>query len=180
MFTTIKDAIEYYDFNEKLYEKIKKRIKYIEFDKALNTTADAQYLKFYDGDKKILFYSRIEILGISYNDHDLWVWGWAIPNLPYELVSTIRNVLIYGTTLDGSTNDISSIKTELITSRFGLTDRIQIEIHCAVASYLAKIPFILRIDNFQLGIGGIEELAPYDDKRHISTYFYIFDPPKIE
>jgi len=178
MSSTINDALEYYDRNGELYERIKKRITYIETYNPPNITTYKPHFNFYDNDKKLLFSSRVEIIGIVYNDHRMWVWGWAIPNLEYEVISTIRNVLIYGTTLDGSSNDIGLIKTELITSRYGLTDLIQIEIHCAIASYLAKIPFIFRIDNFNLDSGKIEKLAPYDDISGTSVYLYILDPPK--
>ena len=47
------------------------------------------------------------------------------------------------------------LKNELVTSRSVITDQIQVEIHCALASYLAKRPMILPFADvgFEEGVG---------------------------
>ena len=53
-----------------------------------------------------------------------------------------RKILEYG--LDIDYKDISFLKTELITSKFRITDNIQLELHLALASYLSKNPVIFK------------------------------------
>jgi len=173
-------AIEYYDRNNELYENIKNKIAYIEGETNpgdIGTTS----LIFYDIDKKILFRSKYGVIGIVYNIHRMWVWGWAHPNLTYEMVATIKNVLIHGISLTNNTAEYNIIKSELITSRFGISDDTQIEIHCAIASYFAHIPFVIKLNQY-IPQGG-EQVTfepPTSTRNPVSTYIYIMDPPDVK
>ena len=51
----------------------------------------------------------------------------------------------YGAELDP---ELSFLKTELVTSRFRISDPIQLEIHTAIASYLSKKPVIFKLKSF--------------------------------
>lgn len=172
-------AIEYYDRNNELYENIKNKIAYIEGD-AVPGDSKTTSLIFYDSDEKILFRSKFGMIGIVYNTHNIWVWGWAHPDFDYEMVATIKNVLVHGISLNRNTDDYLIIKSELITSRFGISNETQIDIHCAIASYFAHIPFVIKINQY-IPMPG--ERVPFEPptstKNPVSTYIYIMEPPPI-
>ena len=52
-----------------------------------------------------------------------------------------RKILNYGLDL---TPDEQFLKSELITSRFRISSKIQLDIHVALASYLTKMPLIYK------------------------------------
>ena len=53
----------------------------------------------------------------------------------------VRKLFNYGAELDP---DVKYLKTELITSRFRVSDQIQLDIHIGIASYLSKIPLVYQ------------------------------------
>jgi hypothetical protein len=57
----------------------------------------------------------------------------------------LRKILNYGIELEPTNN---FLKTELITSRFRVTNKIQLDIYSAIVSYLSKKPRIIRIKLF--------------------------------
>lgn len=172
-------AIEYYDKNNELYEKIKNQIAYIETDTIPGNTV-ASFLIFFDSDNKILFRSKFGVIGIFYKIYHMWIWGWAHPGLEYEMVATIKNVFVHALSLNSHTTDLFIIKSELITSRFGISDDTQIDIHCAIASYLAHIPFIIKINQFIPIAGSRIQFEPPDSTTYpFSTYVYIMNPPNV-
>lgn len=134
----IKDALEYYDRNTELYEhKFDDGI----FLKFIKKTADTEHniMEMYDKDKKLIYQSRYEMLGILTDD--IWEWAWARPLLRKNTTNIIRKIFNYGAELDP---EEFLIKTELITSRFKITSYVQIDMHIALASYLSKKPLIYK------------------------------------
>jgi hypothetical protein len=199
----VPDALKYLDENNEKFEKIRKKIKYIEkMPQNIDTTDETSHIdtdhivyRFYDNDKNILFKSRIEYIGKYYIDQNIWIWAWALPNLNKSGSTIIRNVFMYGTDINVTRDDIPNpenllLRTELITSRSIITDHIQIEMHCAIASYLAKKPMILPFYDLDANERRGQLYTYRDDKRlenpesdnimsHFVYYMYILDPPVI-
>jgi hypothetical protein len=206
----IPDALKYYDANTDRFMKIRKKIKYYSDSEsksannsdtissdAINT--DHVEYSFYDKDKIFLFKSRIEIVGKYYEGASIWFWGWALPSINKSASTTIRNVFIYGTDINVINNGIVDdekllLKNELITSRSIITDLIQIDIHCALASYLAKKPFILPFNFGDINKIRYKEFNDYltddinddtsddksaEDRNRVIYFMYILDHPGV-
>lgn len=135
------NALKYYDTNNEKYLKIFSRVKYYSL---IMTPSDIEHNKIilYDQEKKEIFRSRYEVLGIYYLHFKLWVWGWSISSLRKNEILLSKKVLNYGIDLE---RDFSFLKSELITSRFRISDEMQLDIHVAIASYIAKNPMICKI-----------------------------------
>jgi len=138
----IKMALSYYDTNSEKYGNMYDKFKYFAIERSDNDTNHG-IIKFYDNDDKIIFQSKYEVLGFYDNSSHLWVWGWAIPSLYKNEVYLSRKILNYG--LDLSLNEDKFLKSELITSRFIISDPIQLNIHTSIASYLSKSPIIFQL-----------------------------------
>lgn len=196
----VPDALKYHDENNERYEKIRKKIKYFEVvSRAIDGESDDEQIdtdhpvyRFYDKDKKLLFKSRVEYVGKHYIDQSIWIWAWALSHINKSGSTIIRNVFMYGTDINVVSGGVLNpenllLKNELVTSRSIITDPIQIEIHCAIASYLAKRPMILPFSD--VGVGSdTGPIFPYreeplDDKdddqivSHFVYYMFILDPP---
>ncbi len=182
----VKDALEYYDYNNEKYEKIKKKIKYAKIIKGNDNDIERLRFTFYDSDKKELFTSRIELLGKYYNNLHVWIWGWAMPTIEKFASTIIRKVFFYGTDIMIQGKEDIALKNELITSRFRITSDVQIDIHCAIASYLAKKPFIFGMKELPTedpsGTKSLEfeVISLYSKKESDYTYYlFILDPPNV-
>jgi hypothetical protein len=181
----IKDALEYYDQNNEKYEKIKKKIKYAKFIKGDADDIERLRFTFYDKDKKELFTSRIELLGKYYTNLHVWIWGWAMARIEKFASTIIRKVFFYGTDIMIHGKEDIALKNELITSRFKVTSDVQIDMHCAIASYLAKKPFIFGMKELPSEEPGevkneeFEVISMYSKKESDYIYYmFILDPPK--
>ena len=77
------------------------------------------------------------------------------------------------------------LKNELITSRFRIADKVQLDIHCSVASYLSKCPFVIAMKNIHTGVENNENIIEFNnpkDNNNINTTYYIFivTPPIVD
>jgi hypothetical protein len=175
----VNDALKYYDFNNDKYKAIKNRIKYIKRDTLGTKDIESFKATFYDKDRNELFTSKIEILGKYYSDMNIWIWGWSLPDIDKFLTTIIRKVFLYGTDINVSNNPSNFLlKNELITSRFKIDDYIQLEMHCAIAAYLAKKPFIFPLNNLLFDIDSVIEIKE-NTNSDIIIYIIIIDPPDI-
>lgn len=178
----INDALKYYDNNNKIYKHIKKHISYVKYADVGKNDVEGLRLIFLDENKKELFTSRVEILGKYYNTIKTWVWGWSLPGINKSLTSIIRKVFLYGTDIDINNNPANvMLRNELVTSRFRIEDDIQLEIHCAIASYLAKKPFIFAWKDINIGNNEFTEIKGeyYEGDTDVTYYTYIIDPPNV-
>lgn len=179
----IDDALKYYDANNEKYRNIKKRIKF--YTQVPNkSNVESVKLVFYDQNMKEIFISRIEILGKFYKSINTWVWGWGLPDLNKSATTIIRKVFLYGTDINPHDADYTllpanvMLKNELVTSRFRIEDEIQVDIHCAIASYLAKKPFILRSKKVDLNpITHDNQSESKKSKTDVIFFLFIIDPP---
>jgi hypothetical protein len=179
----ISDALKYFDMNNDKYRRIKRRIKYVKRFPDDKQDIEGLKLIFYDNNMEELFVSRLEILGKYYNSINTWVWGWSLPPINKSLTTIIRKVFLYGTDIDINNNPANiMLKNELVTSRFRTYDDVQLDIHCSIASYLAKKPFILALKDFSFNYDLPNEVKSedYEGTVDITYYMYVIDPPNIE
>lgn len=183
----IQSALEYYDKNNEKYKSILKKIKYISYSDK-NEYGDV-ICSFFDKDEKLIFKSKVEIIGKYFVDTNLWVWGWSVPLLDKSLTGIIRNVFLYGTELynTNATSDIYILRQQLLTSRFFITDNVQIDIYIALSSYLSKNKVTLKLPTIKYTKGKFAEDKYDTEKINITecldddgAFFFITDPPVID
>jgi hypothetical protein len=152
----VKTALKYFDENSDKYENILKSAKYVKFVAAENDMSH-NVMKFFDKNKNEMFRSRYEIIGLYSNDINTWTWSWAIPNFKKNNTNIARKLWNYGSMLDPSDR---YLKTELVTSRFRVSDFVQLDIHVAISSYISKNPFVYKygIARFEMSNGGEYEI----------------------
>lgn len=186
------NSLENYDINVQKYHKLISKIKYY---KGISSEKDMEHniIVFYDKDKHELFRSGYQILGQYHNYSNIWMWAWAMPTLTKNSTYLSKKILNYG--LDIDPNDALLLKTELTTSRFKITNDIQLDIHIAISSYISKIPFIINIysrpltesttseDNTEifykfLNIDDFDEMESHDI--YIRYVFFLLDYDKID
>jgi hypothetical protein len=129
----VEKALEYYDNKNIEYNKFI-NIDNIKINRETNTI---------DFNNKELKY---EVLGIFDNTSKVWMWAWMIPEFMYNETNIVRELLNYGLKISPNINskipnDRLYLKTQLVNSRFLLEDEFQLELHLAIASYLAKDKF---------------------------------------
>ena len=138
----VKDALEYYDNNTEKYSNFLKKVKQIKFYLS-SGDIDPDYIYFFDKDEKLIHKSTYQVIGTRFMN--IWTWAWSIPTFHKKNLNTIIQILKYGIELDTIKNPENMIvKTELITSKFEISDPIQIDMHLAIVSYLSKSPLIFN------------------------------------
>jgi|SaaInlStandDraft_7_1057024.scaffolds.fasta_scaffold03287_4 hypothetical protein len=131
----IKKSLLYYD---KQNNKNKSYLKEIDFE--LNILKNEITFKYLE--KKGLY----NILGLFDSSTNIWIWGWMIPNYLNNEITYVKKLLDYGIkinieTFDENTIDKLYLKSQLTNSRFLLDNKIQLELHLAISSYLLKESF---------------------------------------
>lgn len=86
----ITNALEYYDSNNEKYQKIFKNAKYFKYVDS-NSDIDHDKLILLDENKKEIFQSRIEIIGMYVANTNIWTWGWAITRFTKNLTFLVKN-----------------------------------------------------------------------------------------
>jgi hypothetical protein len=132
----ISNSLEYYDKNLEQNKDFYNSINYINIIKAEgNNYNDYNYIDFYDKNKNLIKKSKYEILGVYNSSNNIWTWGWSIAKLNKNNVVTSKKIFNYGFDLD---SDNIYLKNELVTSRFKISNPIQLEIHVSIGAYLSK------------------------------------------
>jgi hypothetical protein len=142
--TLVRDSLEYYDKNLQIYKTKLEQVSYVKIEQS-KTDHEHNIIHCYDSDKKLLFKSRYEYIGMHEPEMRLWSWAWSLPFLKKKHTNIIRKILNYGTELEPVAH---FLKSELITSRFRINHEIQLDIHAALASYLSKKPVIFKYKIF--------------------------------
>ena len=181
----ILNSLEYFDKFQEKYSDFFSKIKYYSYSYSEN---DLQHNKilFYDQDKKLIFESRFEIIGIFNKGPNIWAWAWSIPYLSKNTIYTSRKILNYGLDIIPTTEN-QFIKTELVTSRFRISHQTQLDLHVSMASYLSKIPMIYKIAVHPIMTQGYEpgdlikiEKKIYNLPSYQLYFFYILDFEKLD
>lgn len=177
-----KSILNYYDKNTEKYTKFMENVRYIRI-KFSDENLTYNIIQFYDYDDKLLFESRYEVLGVYNNSESLWVWAWAISHYLKYVNITSRKILNYGLDMD---TDYLSLKAQLITSRFKIVNKIQLDIYTSLSSYVTKIPFIYPhkvnlddLDKTQSDVYTDLETTTIGDNYNI-YYFFILDFDKLK
>lgn len=155
----VKEALEYFDSNQYNQDSIIKRLKYIKFVDSEKDFEHNQIL-LYDDEFNKLEKAKYEYIGSYDSTTMIWSWAWAIPSMKKKNTTIIRKILNYGVELEPTNN---FLKTELITSRFRVTNKIQLDIYSAIVSYLSKKPRIIKIKVY-LNVKVIEDIDDIIDK----------------
>jgi hypothetical protein len=183
----IKNSLEYYDRNKELYQPFVDKIKYVSFNKS-NDEIHHDNIKFYDTKKNEIHVSTYEEIGVYASDHMVWTWAWSIPSLRKNQTYIISKVLDYGIKLPPKD---FFLKTELVTSRFKISTKVQLDIHTSIVSYLAKQPFILSyvfdpsvMNNENSKTYSFRELKSMEELKKLPSkslvyFFYIINQPNL-
>lgn len=174
----VSDALEYYDLNNEKFGPFFKKVKSIKFEEATSDT-DSYKIIFFDKDGNILGKSGYENIGIYTQKGKIWTWAWSISTFAKSTVNIIRKVLNYGIDIDVKKR---FLKNELITSRFKISDKTQIDIHIALASYLSKQPaiFIYKKIPYLLEIETVRDVNFYSKEEDLYYFLFILDHKNIE
>jgi hypothetical protein len=90
--------------------------------------------------EKILDLRNIETLGVFYNETNVFVWGWVIPD--HTITKISRSILNYGLNLDKlETNEHYFIKPLLVNSRIYIDYDYNLDLLLCVVSNLSKNKF---------------------------------------
>lgn len=144
----VKSSLEYFDKNMEIRSKTLSKFKFVKIITNTNIDMDRNIIIFYDKNGTELHKSKYERLGTYYNLSNTWIWSWANPTRNKNETYISKNILKYGLDIDvdkskSDFNDMMFIKTELVTSRFRISDPIQLDVHIALSSYISKIPLII-------------------------------------
>jgi hypothetical protein len=142
----IRNSFEYYDKNQENIKNKFDKVNYISFD-INKKDLEHNVIIFYDSDLKELFRSRMEKIGVYDKLSQIWTWSWAISHLNKNETNISRKILKYGVELDPMSR---FLKTELVTSRFRISNKTQLDMHCAIASYLSKKPNVYKYTIYSL------------------------------
>ncbi len=142
--TLVNNAFEYFDKNNEKYKDKFNDVLYISLERKDNDL-EHSIISFYNKDLKLLFSYKFERIGLYDKKTNIWSWAWTVPYLNKNETNIIRKILYYGAELNSNS---LFLKTELITSRFRITNNAQLDLHCAIASYLAKKPLIFKYKFF--------------------------------
>lgn len=178
----ISDALEYYDSNTEKYSDFFKKVKYVKFvDVAKDMEHNLIYM--YDSNENELLKSRYEIIGVYNNKSKTWTWAWSIPRFRKNTTYIARKIINYGMDLDPESR---FLKTELITSRFRITNPIQLDMHAAIASYLSKqyaVYKYISYISFVADKNGLVDITniPRDNTNEYSVYYmFLLDYQNIK
>ena len=139
----VRKSLEYYDRNNEKYEKILSKIKYYQFI-LRSSDLDHSTIIFFDKNKQKLFESRYEYIGLYNKSSSTWIWAWSIPTLQKNGTYISKKILNYALNIPSSSTT-KFIRSELITSRFRIASKVQLNIHASVASYISKTPLVFKI-----------------------------------
>lgn len=167
--TLVSDALEYYDLNKEKFEPFFKKVKSVRFEEG-RTDADHYKIIFFDKDNNIIGKSRYENIGIYSQKGKIWTWAWSISIFAKNTINIIRKVLNYGFDIDINKR---FLKNELITSRFKISDKTQIDIHISIASYLSKQPAIFIIKKLPYSYEN-EIAKDVDFNGEDGNYYFLF------
>lgn len=170
----VPDSLEYYDKNCEIYDKLFHGVKYIKFVES-TSDLDHSYIHMFDQNKKEILKSRYENIGIYNNKSSTWIWAWSVPRFLKNTTNIARKIINYGMELNPESK---FLKTELITSRFRITNLIQLDMHVAIASYLSKKPAVYKYMSYITFKADANRLVDITDipESEIENYsiYYIF------
>jgi hypothetical protein len=124
----IKKSLEYFDNQNKSFDK------YIKSDKYIINRNNI----IYNINKEEIF--NCELLGFYDNENKIWFWSWAKTNMRSDMTNISNDLLKYGIKLDVSTNnmELSFLKPLLLNARIKIENDIELYNHLSIISYILK------------------------------------------
>lgn len=177
-------ALEYYDKNNEKYNSILSKIRFIKFEPGTSADMDRTEIILFDKNKKELFKSKMEYIGTYFTYSKTWAWSWAVPEYPKNATYISRKIFNYGSDLDPSTENIF-LRAELLTSRFRISNPVQLDIHVAISSYLSKIPLIYELylypeqEDIQGFLKALSSKDISEDQEYQILYLFVLDHDRI-
>ncbi len=173
----VTNALEYYDKNTEYYDKILSKIKYYKL-KIVESDLNHSSIIFYDKNKKKLFSSRYEIIGMYNKMSSTWVWAWSVPYFNKNATYISKKILNYGLDIPPKPEN-KFLKSELITSRFRISSTIQLDLHVSIASYISKNPMVYKLKYLPVfKAGELREVGDPDIKEtsdYVLMYLFLLD-----
>lgn len=171
------NALEYYDINSEKIDKMMEHIKYVNFqplDEKVKGDIIKRQVSFFDKDKQEIYNFSYEVIGIYENQTKTWSWAWAIPKLKKNLTYISRKILNYGLDIEPENTNNTFLRAELITGRFRISNIIQLDLHVAIASYIAKKPFIFKCIYNRNQDNLYSEYIPIEEPKDNYSIYYLF------
>lgn len=170
----IVNALEYYDVNRYKRIQLTNNIKYY----SIKYNDKPPTIQFYDNNQTMIYKSTFGSIGIYDNLSNIWIWAWSVPNFDESDIKISKKLLLYGLSIPRNVRNLFELKSELITSRFKITNDIQLETHISLAAYLSKKEFILGLpahakENYTNDILPIEYDYSNVDDNKLKQYIYI-------
>jgi hypothetical protein len=174
-------ALITYDENKSKYSSFFDKI---HFHKIVQTNKELERnnITFYDKNKKKLFETPYEIIGLYNHPYQMWTWAWSVPSFEKKSTYISRRMLFYGLDLDQKN---MFLKSELILSRFRITDKIQLDTHVALSSYLTKQKCIYEYTFYPSADSTTSEGEPVrrrntiDSNDYVTYYLYLINEPTL-
>ncbi len=176
------NSLDYLDRNNQKYKPFFEKIKY--YSLVFNYgDMERNQIIFFDKEKKEIFKSNYEIIGIYNNKPTFWTWAWSITSFNKNEVYLSRKILNYGLDLDPNPENFF-LKTELVTSRFRISDITQLDIHVSIASYISKMPLIYKFYFYPPYKKTEDDIVPIKkqidpEKEYQIYYLYLIDFDKL-
>lgn len=177
-------SLEYYDNNKEKYTPIISKIKFIKFELGTSDMDRTTFIA-YNKNKEEIFRSRIEYIGTYFTYSRTWAWSWAVPDYPKNTTFISRKIFNYGLDLDPSTDNIF-LRAELLTSRFRISNEIQLDIHVAISSYLSKNPLVYPLylypdqEDIEGFMKAFNSSEVSDEKEYQILYLFLLDHKNID
>jgi hypothetical protein len=168
----VTNSLKYYDTNNDKYNKLYSKFKYYMIIKAESDTEHHTFV-FYDENRKEILRTRYEIIGTFQTTSNVWVWAWALPSLNKNLTNVSRKILNYG--FDILPGENSFLRSELITSRFKIHGKLQLDIHVSIASYISKKNIIYHFSTGDHIGSDIYSINIHPGENELSYYIYLLD-----
>jgi hypothetical protein len=169
-YTILRNSIEYYDNKCLEINKIKEKIKYIQFIRGYGSNMDEIIL--YDDDYNIILKSKTQILGRYFKKR--WNWGWSLINETSNRTTLSRKIFDYAWNLTNKKEFF--LKKELLTSDLYLKHNIEVDLKIALSTYIIKKYFILQFPVLTPEDYELDEYTRINYKKLINNKEYINNP----
>jgi len=168
----VTNSLSYLDKNHEKYEHLLKDITHISYSDITDKDMERRTIYFYNKEGKLIFNSKFEFIGQYSNN--IWTWAWSIPKLSKNATYLSRKILEYG--LDLSAEDDIFLKNELVTSRFIIRNKVQLDINTAIAAYITKNPLIFKFSSSQVHLEEDKKIKiDIDNTNNDVFYLFILD-----
>jgi hypothetical protein len=185
----IKKVLDYYDNNMEEQYSNHINVKYFKLDKNDNNDLSKNKLIFYDKNNTKIMTSTYEKIGKyqvdtinNINKVGKWTWAWADSQNTKNEIYISKDILNYAI----NSTEIEEIKDKLIMSSFLINNYMSVIIFIAIALYLSKKKYIIKIINIENETKLDDQIKYIHDdidfianKKYSIEYLYSYDYLKM-